>query len=466
MYLKQPTDSLPALGNGFSVVLVERVLRQAHVLELPQQWTQLPIGHPSRRVTAYRPEQRLTALLATLAAGLKGIAPGNTYLRPNSAVQARLGGRFPDQGTIHRWLQQTTDAQAAALRCHLHQVVRQHGRFWHELWSNRWLVLDLDGQGLVARGQRFEKAAKGWLGEGIDCGYIRYVCYAGASHEVLDEFLASGNQTLMSQFPVLLAGLDEVIPRAYRGRVVLRADSHAGTIDNLRDCRAHGYHYLCPLQSWSAIKRLREYVQQRGRRGGWFTEVDSKGQEHRVQYWVVQRWQLSGKGKSRKLSTHATVYREQTPTGKKEWSVLVSDLKREKGRRLWQDYRQRGGTIEEYNDQAERAYHLEIMRTSTFAGLNALHHLIGLCWNLTRWAAEQLALPPLQAPQAERARWQPASAMDLSAVMARAAHSGLRLYRARAGAVLEVEDTAGTAESYAWRCWLQEPIQLLLPLTG
>jgi Transposase DDE domain group 1 len=466
MNLIEARDPLPAVGNGWSVVLVERILRQTQVLEVLPQWSQLQLGHASGRVTAYRPGQRLTAVVATLAAGLKGLGPANTYLRPNSAVRAWLGGRFPDQGTIHRWLQQTTDPQAAAVRNHLHQVVRQHGRFWNELWSNRWLVLDVDGQGLVARGQRFEKAAKGWLGEGIDRGYLRYVCYAGASHEVLDEFLAAGNQTLMSQFPVLLAGLDEVIPRAYRNRVVLRGDSHMGTIGNLRDCRSHGYHYLCPLQSWSAEKRLREYVQQRGRRGGWFTEVDSKGQAHRVQYWIVKRWQLSGKGKSRKLSTHATVYCEHLPTGKKEWSVLVSDLKREKGRRLWQDYRQRGGTIEEYNDQAERAYHLEIMRTSSFAGLNALHSLIGLCWNLTRWAAEQLALPPLQAPQAERARWQPAAAMDLSAVVARAAHSGLRLYRAQAGATLEVEDTAGTPESRAWRCWLQEPIQLLLPLTG
>jgi hypothetical protein len=454
------------VGNGFSVVLVERVLRQAHVLEVSQQWTHLQLGPPSGRVTAYRPEQRLTALLATLAAGLKGLGPGNTYLRPNSAVRAWLGGRFPDQGTLHRWLQQTTDLQAAAVRGHLHQVVRQHGRFWHELWSNRCLVLDVDGQGLVARGQRFEKAAKGWLGEGIDVGYIRYVCYAGATHEVLDEFLAPGNKTLMSQFPVLLAGLDAVIPRAYRPQVVLRGDSHMGTIGNLRDCRARRYHYLCPLQSWSAEQRLREHVQQHGQRGGWFTEVDSQGQEHRVQFWIVKRWLLSGKGKARKLYTHATVYCEHLPTGKQQWSVLVSDLKREKGRRLWLAYHQRGGTIEEYNDQAERAYHLEIMRSSNFAGLNAVHSLIGLCWNLTRWAAEQLVLPPLQAPQAERPRWQPAATMDLSEVVARAAHSGLRLYRVQAGATLEVADTAGTAESRAWCCWLQEPIQLLLPLTG
>jgi hypothetical protein len=132
---------------------------------------------------------------------------------------------------------------------------------------------------------------------------------------------------------------------------------------------------------------------------------------------------------------------------------------------LWAQYHPRGGTIEQYNDQAGRAYHLGSMRTSNFAGPSALPSWIGLCWNLTPWAAEPLALPPLQAPQAERARWQPAVALDRSEVMTRAAQSGLRLYREQAGAVREVADTVGTPESQAWRCWLQEPTQLLLPLT-
>jgi hypothetical protein len=226
------------VGNGFSVVLVEPALHQAQALEVLPQGSQRQRGRPSGRVTAYRPEQPRTALVATLTAGPKGIGPANTYLRPNTAVQAWLGGRFPHQGTTHRWLQQTPDLQADALRRHLHQVVRRHGRFWHERGPNRYLVLDVDGQGLVARGQRFAKAAKGWLGEGFDVGYLRYVCYAAASHEVLDELLAPGNKTLMRQFPVLLAGLEEVLPRAYRKWVVLRGDSHLGTINNRRDCRA------------------------------------------------------------------------------------------------------------------------------------------------------------------------------------------------------------------------------------
>ena len=168
--------SPPPQGGGFSVVRVERVLRQAHPLGLFEAGAQLPLGHPSRRINAYRPEQRWTAVLAGLTSGLKRIAPGNTAWRPNTAVPAWLGGRFPDPGTSHRWLEQVSDVQAAAVRRHGHPVVRQHARFGHVLRSGQWLVVDVDGQGLVARGQRFEKAAVGYLGAGVDRGYQRYVC--------------------------------------------------------------------------------------------------------------------------------------------------------------------------------------------------------------------------------------------------------------------------------------------------
>jgi hypothetical protein len=458
------TPPVPAAGTAFSVVLAERVLRQAQTLGVTDAWAQLPLGHPSRRRTAYRPEQRIAAVLTGLAAGLKGIAPGNSLLRPNTALQARLGGRFPDQGTIHRWLDQVTAPQAAALRDHLHQVVRCHGRFMEVLSSRQYLVVDVDGQGLVARGQHFERTAVGHLGDGLDRGYQRYVCYAADTGEVLDELLAPGNRTLMSQLPEVLTGLDAVIARADRGRVILRLDAHGGTIANVRAMRQHGYHYLCPLLSWAAAKRLREHL--RGQRGGWFEETDSTGQVHRVQFWVLPRWQLSGRGRRNKLSTRATAYHERRPDGQKEWLVLLTDLKREKGRRLWQRYHERGGTIEEYNDQSERAYHLEVVRTGHFDGLNALHSLIGLCWNLTRWALEGLRLPPVQAPAAAPSSWVAAVQLDLAAVQQRAAHSGLRLYRGGPGAVLEVEDTVNTAESTAWCRWLQQPIQLRLRLAG
>jgi hypothetical protein len=464
MQFTTPNELVPAAGTGFSVVLPERVLRQAETLGLYDAWAQLPLGNPSRRRTAYRPEQRIASVLAGLAAGLKGIAPGNTALRPNTALRSRLGGRFPDQGTIHRWLDQVTAAQAAALRNHLHQVARDHGHFWEVLGAGHYLVVDIDGQGLVARGGHFERTAVGYLGDGLDRGYQRYVCYAADTREVLDEFLAPGNRTLMSQLPEVLAGLDAVVGRRDRKRVILRLDAHGGTLANVRAMRQHGYHYLCPLQNWAAVKRLQEHL--RGKRGGWFEETDSDGQVHRVQFWVLPRWQLTGKGKDNRLYTRATVYRERRPDGKREWQVLLTDLKREKGRRLWLRYHERGGTIEEYNDQSERAYHLEVVRTGHFDGLNALQSLIGLCWNLTQWALEGLRLPPVQSPAAEPASWVAAVGLDLQGVQQRAAQCGLRLDRAGRGAVLEVEDTASTAESAAWRRWLQQPIQLRLRLAG
>ena len=232
------TRIVPAAGSGFSVVLAERVLREADTLGLCDAWTQLPLGNPSGRRTAYRPEQRIAAVLSGLAAGLKGIAPGNSALRPNSALQARLGGRFPDQGTIHRWLDQVTAPQAAALRDHLHQVVRSHGRFHEVLYAGQYLMLDVDGQGLVARGAHFEQTARGYLDEGLDRGYQRYVCYAADTREVLDEFLTPGNRTLMSELPEVLSGLDAVLPRADRKRVIMRLDAHGGTIANVRAMHA------------------------------------------------------------------------------------------------------------------------------------------------------------------------------------------------------------------------------------
>jgi DDE family transposase len=457
------TPPAPGVGNGFSVVMAERILHQADVLGLSNDWAQLPLGHPSRRRTAYRSQHRIAAVLAGLAAGLKGVSPSNSVLRPNAALQTRLGGRFPDQGTIHRWLGGVTATQAAALRDHLHKAVRRHGRFREVLFSRHYLMVDIDGQGLAARGQRFGQAAVGHLGDGMDRGYQRYVAYAADTREVLDEFLAPGNKTLMSQLPQVLEGLDALLPRADRKRVILRLDAHGGTIANVRAMREHGYHYLCPLLSWAAIQRLRAHLQ--GKHGGWFDGSDSQGRVHRVQFWVLPRWQLTGRGRT-KLSTRATVYHEPQPNGKHEWLVLLTDLKREKGRRLWQRYHERGGTIEEYNDQSERAYHLEVMRTSNFDGLNALHSLIGVCWNLTEWALEGLHLPPIQAPAAEVESWVAALGLDLAAVQQRAAQSGLRLYRVGAEAVLEVEDTAKTAESAAWCRWLQQPIQLRLRLAG
>ena len=124
------------------------------------------------------------------------------------------------------------------------------------------------------------------------------------------------------------------------------------------------------------------------------------------------------------------------------------------------------GTIEEYNDQSERAYHLDVMRTGNFAGLNALQCLVGLCWNLTRWATEELRLPPVLAPNADPTVWVAAAAIDMDQLMQRARHSGLRLYRESPSSTLEVENSAASAESEAWLRFLQQPVQRRLRLAG
>ena len=455
---------VPDQSSGFSVALAEKVLSLATNLGLKEHWKELGFGNVTRRSSAYRAEQRIQAVLAGLACGLRGVAPGNLLVRPNSAMQQRLGGSFPDQGTIHRWLDQITAEQATKIRSHLHQVVRQHGRFRQELWSGRKLVVDMDGQGLAARGPRFEHASGGYFAGKIDKGYQRYVCYVGKTGDVLDELLVSGNRTAMSVLPEMVAGLNEVFAPEERSRVVLRGDAHFGTVAGLITMKEAGYHYVCPLLSHWAKKKLKQHVSTR--RGRWFAFTDRKGNVRRVQCWQVGRWQLRDRNRKRLVRPYATVYCSQPPKGKEAWTVLLSDQKPPAAQRLWHEYHERGGTIEEYNDQSERAYHLEIMRTGNFAGLNALQALVGLCWNLTRWSTEELTLPPVQAPQADSASWVPASAMDMSQLIQRAQHSGLRLYRPTPTGRLEVENTAATPESETWLHLLQQPIQQRLRLAG
>lgn len=453
----------PERSGGFSVVVAERVLATAGGLGLKQHWRELWVGNSSYRTSAYQAEQRLGALVSTLSCGLRGLAPANLLVRPSSALRQALGGRFPDQGTLHRWLKQATSEQAEALRSHLHAVVREHGRFRRTLWSGRRLYVDIDGQGLVARGQRFEHAERGYMDRVLERGYQRYVAYVGETGEVLDERLVPGNQTLMTQLPEVLRGLSVVFCPSQRGRVVLRMDSHGGTVANLRAVRAAGYHYLCPLLSYWGVKRLQQQVQQQP--GRWFQYRDGKGQVRRIEFWVLPHWHLKDR-KHRPFQTYATVYHDARPHAKRAWLVLLSDLNQETGATAWQRYHERGGTIEEYHDQSERAYHLEVMRTGNLHGLNVVQVLVGLCWNLTRWASEPLKLPPALAPAAEPDRWVAAAKLDMSHLLARASQSGLRLYRAAPKAPLEVHDSAGTPESRAWLRWLQQPLQQRLRLTG
>ncbi len=374
-----------------------------------------------------------------------------------------LGGRFPDQGTIHRWLETVTPEQAQAWRTHLHGVVREHGQWRQELWSDRMLTVDVDGQGLIARGQRFERAAGGYMHDGLDRGFQRYVAYVGVTREVLDELLVPGNETLMSTLPEVVRGLNEVFRTDERDRVLLRTDSHGGTRENLLFVRKNGYHYLCPLYSYWAVERAKRYVADR--RGAWFPYTDSTGQVHRIEYWVLRRWEISGRGCQPKLRTRATVYCNHSSASGRRWLVLLTDLKRETGARAWSHYHERSGTIEEYNDQSERAYHLDVMRTAQLEGLKAVHSLVGLCWNLTRWATCELLLPPVLSPRADLSAWMPAPQLDMSHLLARASQSGLRLERTENG-MLEVEDVARTTESAAWLHWLRQPVQRRLRLAG
>jgi hypothetical protein len=246
--------------------------------------------------------------------------------------------------------------------------------------------------------------------------------------------------------------------------VVIRADAHGGTFLNLKALKQAGYSYLCRLFPRAAVARLRRAAESLPGRSRSLALRDSQNILHQALCWDFPDWTIRDR-RGKEVSTRAVVIHE-TENGRDWWLVLLTNLTDLLPEELWSTYHERGGTIEEYNDQSERAFHLQVIRTGCLAGLNALHALVGLCWNLTVWSVAELRLPPTLAPQAERSRWVSALGLDRSQLLARAARSGLRLFRPPGHCGLEVEDTVHNLESLTWLRWLGGAIQNRLHLTA
>lgn len=454
------TFAEPAPAAGASPLVAIKVMDLAAKLGIDPLWSEFWLGTPTFRRSSYRAEHRIRALLAGLACGLRGIAAGNQWLRQDPAVQQLCGDRFPDQGTIHRWLQSVTPEQVLELRSHLRQVVRRHGRFRHQLARPGGIIVDVDAQGIVAAGQRYEQAKLGWMGDGFDRGFQRLVSYCASTGEVLDEQLQPGDGSLLTGLPGLLESLDELFTPEERTGVRLRGDGHAGTIATISHAQQSGYQYVLKLFHKKTVTRVRKAV------------ADGRAEEFATpqgmaRCWDVPAWTLTNKdGPERSVTTRVVLFADPPDERGKctWWGVAVSA--NGAAREFWQMYRDRGGAIEEYFDQSFRAYHLEIKRTSGLAGLEAVHLLAALCWNLLRWSLEELQLPPASAPTRDRGGWVPADRLDLTAVLERSRHSGIRFRRAPASARITAEDTLCTPESAAWGQWLKRPVQRLLLLAG
>lgn len=179
----------------------------------------------------------------------------------------------------------------------------------------------------------------------------------------------------------------------------------------------------------------------------------------------MPQWTFHGRGKL-PVQTRAIVFRETRADHTEFWWVLLTDLREESTHELWTLYHQRGGTIEEYNDQSERAFHLRQLRTSHLPGLCVLQALVGLCWNLIRWEIADLQLPESSPPHSEQftsdtrtcdSRTVPSH--DLQHLLERASRCGLFLRR-QAQTPLEATDTIHTQESSAWLNWLKRATQI------
>lgn len=256
--------------------------------------------------------------------------------------------------------------------------------------------------------------------------------------------------------------------------MIVRCDAHGGTAANLHALQTANHHGVSRLQSHWAVQRLRREIRTLAPQ----TFEPSDTNSARVEFGDMPQWTFHGRGQLQ-VPTRAIVFRETRADHTEFWWVLLTDLREESAHELWTLYHQRGGTIEEYNDPSERAFHLRQLRTSHLPGLCVLQALVGLCWNLIHWETADLQLPePSSKPPepsalpAEQFPLDPAtrprrsaSSYDLQHLLERASHCGLLLKR-QPQTPREAAAAIHTNVSHARLNSLKRATQMQLPLSS
>jgi hypothetical protein len=128
----------------------------------------------------------------------------------------------------------------------------------------RLLPVDIDQRGLVVRGKQFELATKGYFSHKRGrVGYQLSLAFiGGAVGEVLDEYLDSGNTSILQRLDDLLKTIEEFCRRSRipADCILIRGDAQLGTPAIMAKIKAKGFHYLLKGLSSARAKRLLNQV--------------------------------------------------------------------------------------------------------------------------------------------------------------------------------------------------------------
>jgi hypothetical protein len=128
----------------------------------------------------------------------------------------------------------------------------------------RLLPVDIDQRAIVVRGKQFELATKGYFSHkrGRKGYQLSLAFIGGPVGEVLDEYLDSGNTSILQRVDDLLNTLEEYCRRTRipKDCILIRGDAQLGTPAIMARIRAKGFHYLLKGLSSARAKRLLNQV--------------------------------------------------------------------------------------------------------------------------------------------------------------------------------------------------------------
>lgn len=320
------------------------------------------------REVNYTVYQKLLTVMASIMMGCKSTKDINEVLGPETLSANMLDmDRFPDQSQINTFLTRMDSDSIVQLKDIHHELFIKYS---HSLSSLEDVVVDIDQSGLVANSKTYEFADKGYFPHKRGKkGYQISAAFTGKHSETVDLHFDPGNTHCQDRLKDLL---DSIILKYSEnlkvGKLIIRADSGYGAIDNIQMLHAiEGLKFI--VKGYSTKKAasiaktvpLSDYIQVDD--GAWVFELPELEEGLRVILVQV----LGKKGDL----TYTLLY---TNISKNKLST-VETFHFYNGRQ----------TIEAFFKMAKNTYGIKNLRTGKFYGIYGFIWLVFITHNLITW---------------------------------------------------------------------------------
>lgn len=312
--------------------------------------------------------QKLTTILASIIMGCESTKDINEVLGPEILAANMLGmEQFPDQSQINLLLNRMDKDNAEQLQGIHHQLFMNHSNILSSLDD---IVVDIDQSGLVANSKTYEFASKGYFPHKRGkTGYQVSAAFVGKHSEVLGFYLDPGNIHCQDRMEDLLSSItSKLADQLNAGKVILRADSGYGAIDNIEKLMSFkGLRFIVKgfssRKAASIAKDIPMDSYEQADEAAWVHELPKSSNGLRTILVQV----LGSKGELTYTLLHTNISESELSAAE-----------------AFQFYNGRQ-TIEAFFKAAKNTYGIRSFRTSKFYGIYSFLWLVFIAHNLIIW---------------------------------------------------------------------------------